>query len=68
MKNKKLYIYLIFFVLFSDISFAYLDPGMISIFLQGMVAAIAATSSFIFLYWSKIIKFIKNKMKKNNEK
>lgn len=58
-----------FFLFFSFIFFlntnayAYLDPGLGSIILQGIVAAIAATSLTIKIYWQKIKSFFKKKKK-----
>ena len=42
---------------------AYLDPGMGSIILQGIIATIAATSLTIKIYWQKIKDFFKKKKK-----
>lgn len=64
--------FLKFFLLFSLIflfnteAYAYLDPGLGSIILQGIVAAIAATSLTIKIYWQKIKSFFKKK-KKNKD-
>jgi hypothetical protein len=49
-------------------AYAYLDPGMGSIILQGIVAAIAATSVTIKIYWQKIKSFFKKKKKVNEIK
>lgn len=44
-------------------AFAYLDPGMGSIILQGIIATIAATGLTLKIYWQKIKDFFKNKKK-----
>ena len=57
-------------LLFSNKSFAYLDPGIGNIIIQSILGALAATITTISIYWSKIKNFIKkfrnNKNKKNN--
>ena len=52
-----------FIFLFNTNAYAYLDPGLGSIILQGIVAAIAATSLTIKIYWQKIKSFFKKKKK-----
>ena len=49
-------------------SFAYFDPGLGSIILQGIVAGIAATSLTIKIYWQKIKSFFKKKKKEKEIK
>lgn len=39
---------------------AYLDPGMGSLLLQGLVAAVAAVSVFSSRYWAKIKSLFKS--------
>lgn len=54
--------------LFISYSYAYLDPGSGSIILQAIIAAIAAGSVTIKIYWNKLIAlFKKNKKKKDDE-
>ena len=48
-------------------AYAYIDPGLGSILLQGIIAAIAATSLTIKIYWQKIKDFIKKKKKTLNK-
>lgn len=38
-------------------AYAYLDPGTGSILLQGLIAAIAASTATVSLYWSRIKSF-----------
>ena len=52
--------------MFNTHAYAYLDPGLGSIILQGIIAAIAATSLTIKIYWQKIKAFFK-KRKKNKD-
>ncbi len=53
-------------LMFNTNAYAYLDPGLGSILLQGIIAAIAATSLTIKIYWQKIKTFFKKK-KKNKD-
>ena len=61
----------IFFILciliFNKKAFAYLDPGMGSMLLQGIIAVIAATGLTLKIYWQKIKDFFKNKIKKKDK-
>ena len=49
-------------------AFAYIDPGTVSIILQGLIGAIAATIVTLKIYWYKIIKFFNSVKKKINKK
>ena len=50
-------------------AYAYLDPGLGSIILQGLIGSIAATSLTIKIYWKKIKDyFIKRKKEKTLDK
>ena len=53
-------------LMFNTKAYAYLDPGLGSIILQGIIAAIVATSLTIKIYWQKIKDFFKKK-KKNKD-
>ena len=54
-----------FFILMSNTNaYAYLDPGLGSILLQGIIAGVAAVSLTIKIYWRKIKDFFKKKKKK----
>ena len=59
----------IFFVFYSTCAFAYIDPGTVSIFLQGLIGAIAAIIVTLKIYWIKILKFfgIQNKIEDNKD-
>ena len=61
----------IFFIacllIYNKNAFAYLDPGMGSILLQGIIATIAATGLTIKIYWQKIKDFFKQKIKNKNK-
>ena len=50
-------------LMFNTNAYAYLDPGLGSILLQGLIAFIAATSVTIKIYWQKIKNFFKKKQK-----
>ena len=67
MKLKLIY-FLIFFCTFNTNAYAYIDPGLGSIILQGIIAAIAATSLTIKIYWQKIKNFFKKKKTKDLNK
>ena len=65
----KIYFLLLYFLIFNTNAYAYLDPGLGSIILQGIVAALAATSLTIKIYWQKIKQFFKKfKKTKNDDK
>jgi len=61
---KILTIFFIFF--FNTKAYAYIDPGIGSIILQGIIGAIAATSITIKIYWQKIKNFFQKKDKKKD--
>jgi hypothetical protein len=53
-------------------AYAYLDPGSSSIILQALLAAIAASITFLSVYWQKLkvffsecVKFFKKRKKKD---
>ena len=54
-------ILLLFIFLFTRNSYAYLDPGTASMILQAIIGIVAATMTFIVVYWRKIKNYIKNK-------
>ncbi len=62
----------IFLMFYSTNAFAYIDPGTVSIILQGLIAALAAIIVTLKIYWIKILEFlgIRNKIKddKDDEK
>ena len=66
--NLKLIYFLIFFCTFNTNAHAYIDPGLGSIILQGIIAAVAATSLTIKIYWQKIKNFFKKKKSKDLNK
>jgi len=50
-------------------AYAYIDPGIGSLMLQGIVAGIAVVMTTIGVYWKKIKSFFsKSKSKKQTEK
>ena len=54
--------------MFNTNAFAYIDPGIGSIILQGLIGAIAAFSIAVKIYWQKIKDLFKNKNKNKNKK
>lgn len=62
----KTFFVLVFFLLSSTSNaYAYIDPGTVSIVLQGLISAVAATIVALKIYWVKVLKFfgIQKKMK-----
>jgi hypothetical protein len=55
----------IFFSVLNTNAHAYIDPGLGSIILQGIIGAIAAVSFTVKIYWQKIKSFF-NKFKKKS--
>ena len=55
---------------FTSSSFAYLDPGLGSMLIQGLIALIAAGTAYVTFYWKKLKEFIKkiSNSKKDKEK
>ena len=56
-------ILLIILSAYSSNAYAYLDPGVGRIILQGIIASIAAASLTIKIYWQKIKDFFKKRKK-----
>ena len=52
-------------VFYTTSAFAYIDPGTVSIILQGLIGALAAIIVTLKIYWIKILKFlgVQNKIK-----
>ena len=60
---------ILFGLVFSTDSYAYIDPGSGSIILQAIIAAIAGAGTAITIYWKKVkLFFSKIFKKKDNEK
>ena len=57
-----------FFVLFlyTSPTYAYLDPGTGSILLQGLIGGIAASITFLSMYWHKVKAFFNKKKETKN--
>ena len=65
----KLFLIIFPILIFSKNAYAYLDPGLGSIIIQGIIASVAATSLTIKIYSQKIKDvFQKNKKKKKDYK
>ena len=65
LSNFVLTFFFIFF--YSNNAFAYIDPGTGGILIQALLAAFAAVSAFISLYWKKFKELI-NKIFKNKKR
>ena len=66
--NKSIFV-IIFSLLFSTNSYAYIDPGSGSIILQAIIAAFAGAGTAITIYWKKVkLFFSKIFKKKDNER
>ena len=74
-------LFIIFLVIYPTYSFAYIDPGTVSIILQGLIGALAAIIVTLKIYWDKVLKLFgirkkieteqddeKNKILNNNKK
>jgi hypothetical protein len=48
------------------IAFAYLDPGVVSLFLQCLVGAIAAIGAAASLWWNNIRNFLERRKNRGN--
>ena len=67
--NKKFFISILFINLFlSKEAFAYIDPGMGSMFLQSIIAVLAVCFSSVMIFWSKIKITFSNIFKKIQKK
>ena len=56
-----------FLLLYIKNALAYLDPGIGSMLLQGIIATIAATGLTLKIYWQKIKEFFNKKIKKKDK-
>ena len=59
---------LIYFFIFVRPTYAYLDPGAGSIFIQLIIGTALGASYVIKLHWKKIIKFITSLLNKEHAK
>jgi uncharacterized membrane protein (DUF485 family) len=58
-------IFLLLFTFYPTFAYAYIDPGTVSIILQGLIGALAATIVTLKIYWYKVLKFLNIKQKKD---
>lgn len=57
-----------FFTLLTTSAQAYIEPGMISMFLQAVIAAFLGIFAYIALYWQKFKSLVKKVFGKINKK
>jgi hypothetical protein len=57
MKSNKFILFL-YFLLFHNYAYAYIDPGTGSILLQALLGFVAAVGAYITLYWRKFKNFV----------
>ena len=55
--NLKLLCFIVGLVLYTSPAYAYIDPGMGSMLLQGLIGGLAAVLSFLSIYWQKVKAF-----------
>jgi hypothetical protein len=56
------FLFLIFgLISYTSPAYAYLDPGTGSMLIQGLIGGIAATISFLSIYWQKVKEFFGKK-------
>ncbi len=67
---KKFLLIILFILLSTSKSHAYLDPGSFTIIINFFIALIAGISTYLILFWNKIKNFFskKNKNKYENDK
>tara|TARA_B100000945_G_C20422492_1_gene618708 strand:- start:2944 stop:3150 length:207 start_codon:yes stop_codon:yes gene_type:complete len=65
---KTILYFLLVSFLFTNNTYAYLDPGTGSIILQAIIAGITAFFTTIIFYYRKVKKFLKSLFKKKDEK
>ena len=64
----KIFTFTLALFFFNEVNaYAYIDPGLGSIIIQGLVAALAAATTFIFYWKNKIKNFFKRFKKDNKE-
>ena len=66
-KNKFLLILVLVFTSYSNMAYAYLDPGTGSIILQAILGFLAASVAAISVYWIKFKSIISKIFKKKNK-
>jgi hypothetical protein len=59
MLKIKLFLFLFIFLFVVKPAWAYLDPGSVSLWLQGILAAIAAIATTSKFWWYRLKSFIK---------
>lgn len=65
---KIIFITLFYLLISTKKAYSYIEPGIISMFLQGIVAAVIGAFTFITLYWHKLKNFIKKILSKLKKK
>ena len=67
MNSMKKNVLLFIFLSYPENAFAYIDPGTVSIILQGLIGAAAAIIVTLKIYWNKFIHFFNFNKKTNVE-
>ncbi len=64
---KIIFIIFVYFITFSTPASAYLDPGLGTMLIQGLLAVIATVAAYASLYWKKFKDLVKKlfRFKKN---
>ena len=55
--NLKFLCFVVCLISYTSPAYAYLDPGMGSMLLQGLIAGLAVIMSFLSIYWQKVKAF-----------
>ncbi len=66
--QKFFFILLIFQLLTTTHAQAYIEPGIISMFLQAIIAAVVGCIAYMTFYWQKFKSFLKKIFIKTNNK
>ena len=66
--QKIFFILLIFQLLTTTHAKAYIEPGIISMFLQAIIAAVVGCIAYMTFYWQKFKNFLKKIFIKTNNK
>lgn len=65
--QKKTILAILFFTISFD-AHAYIEPGVITMFLQAVIAAVVGCVMYLTFYWQKFKNFLKKILIKSNNK